>query len=185
MAALPAEWIIAHQGTLTGSIGVIMETLDATALSQKIGIQMYRYASGPLKGEPSPLHTPSPQTALVMQRVVEDVQGMFVRMVSQHRQLSIENVRMLADGRVFTGMQALRAGLVDAVGSTQDGLTWLATRMGGRTTLPVYDIPLDTQEYARTPRWVSYMRDLLGYAAPDMRGIWRGTRLLAHWQAQP
>ncbi|MGZ9034887.1 MAG: signal peptide peptidase SppA, partial [Rhodospirillales bacterium] len=125
MAALAGERIFAREGTLTGSIGVIMQTADITGLLDKLGIQPESIKSGPLKAQPNPLEPFTPAAREATEAVVADIFQMFVGMVEERRKMSREAVTTLADGRVYTGRQALANGLIDAIGGESEARQWL------------------------------------------------------------
>lgn len=125
MAALGGERIFAREGTLTGSIGVILQTADFTALLEKLGIQPESIKSTPLKAQPNPLEPMTPQARDAIEAVIADIYQMFVGMVEERRNLSHEVAVNLADGRVYTGRQALANGLIDAIGGEREARAWL------------------------------------------------------------
>ncbi len=116
MVALPAARIFAREGTLTGSIGVILQSFDASELLSRLGVHPETIASGILKDQPSPFRPLSEEGRAALTQVVQDMQNQFVRMVAAGRNMSEEAVRAIADGRVMAGSRARDAGLVDAMG---------------------------------------------------------------------
>ena len=142
MAALGGDYIIARQSTITGSIGVILQTTEFTGLLEKLGITAEAIKSRPLKGQPSPLEKLSEEARAATQSVVSDIFDMFVDMVSARRGMSREEVLALADGRVFTGRQAVANGLVDALGSEKEAREWLAASHDIDTGLPLMAVKI-------------------------------------------
>lgn len=140
MAALPAARVFAREATVTGSIGVILQSPDVSELLARLGISMQTLASGPLKDQPSPFRPLTEQGRAEMMRVVEDLHAQFVARVAAGRNLPPERVRELADGRVFTGREALALGLVDQIGGEPEARAWLAEARDIPMTLPVRDI---------------------------------------------
>jgi protease-4 len=128
--ACGADTIMANPGTTTGSIGVIAEFMNARELLDKVGLQFQIVKSGPYKDSGSPHRPLSRQEREVMQSWVDDAFNQFVHVIMEERELSREEVLSLADGRVYTGKQALELGLVDVLGDYQDAIE-LAARMGG------------------------------------------------------
>jgi protease-4 len=153
MAALGAEYIIAHQGTLTGSIGVILQTADVTGLLDKIGIKPETFKSGPLKAQPNPLEKLTPEVREATQKVVQDLYGLFIDMVAERRNMPREKILSLADGRVFSGRQAKDLGLIDGIGGEAEAREWLA-----ETHAIAPELPVKTMTIKREREWV---RDLL------------------------
>ena len=137
LIALAADHIVAHYTSLTGSIGVLMQYGQVHELLDKLGIQMDMVHSGPLKAEPSPFNPP-PQAAVdMLQGLVMDSYDWFVGLVAERRALDDATARSLADGRVFTGHQALEAKLIDTIGDEAAAVDWLGTERGVDVELPV------------------------------------------------
>jgi protease-4 len=140
MVALPAQRIIAREATVTGSIGVLLQTPDVSELMARVGVRMETLVSGPLKDQPNPFHPLSPAGRAALDAVIRDLFDQFVAMVAKGRKMEEAEVRALADGRVFTGRQALAAGLVDAIGGEAEARAWLAAERGVSDRLPMRDI---------------------------------------------
>jgi protease-4 len=140
MVALPANRIFAREATLTGSIGVLLETGEVSGLLGKLGITPEVIRSGPLKDEPSFVRPLSPEGKEVLQGLVNDMYDQFVGMVATGRHMDTTKVRSMADGRAYTGRQALSLGLVDAIGGEREAKTWLASEKGISASLPVEDV---------------------------------------------
>jgi protease IV len=147
MIAVPASRIFAQESTLTGSIGVLLETGDISGLLKSIGVEAQPIVSGPLKDQPSFVKPLSPQGREVLQGLVMDMYDQFVGMVAEGRHMDPARVRELADGRPYTGRQALKLGLVDAIGGERDARQWLAQAKGISADLSVEDV--STGSYAR------------------------------------
>ena len=128
MVAMAARRIYANPTTLTGSIGVILQTPEFSGLMAKLGVTTDIVASGPLKDQPNPTHPLSPQGRAELQAVVTDLYDQFVSIVAKGRHMDEARVRAVADGRVFTGRQALELGMVDALGDESDARSWLVTQ---------------------------------------------------------
>lgn len=153
MTAIAGERIFAREGTLTGSIGVILQTADVTDLLDKLGIKPESVKSSPLKAQPNPLEPFTPAAREAIEAVVADLYTMFVAMVEERRAMGHDDVVKLADGRVFTGRQALANGLIDAIGGEQEARRWLSDNKSIAASLPVRDIEFgDSAEELRD--WV-------------------------------
>jgi protease-4 len=137
MIAVAAPHIVARASTITGSIGVIMETGNFGGLLNKIGVSMDPLVSGPLKGQPSFDRPMTPEARDVLQAMVGDLFDQFVQIVAQGRHMDAGRVRQLADGRAYTGRQALPLGLVDELGGESTALHWLQTVRHISPDLPV------------------------------------------------
>lgn len=143
MTALGGDYIIGREGTVTGSIGVLLQTANITGLLERIGVETDSVKSAPLKAQPNPLEEMSPEAREAIEQVVQDMFVMFVGIVQERRNLSHEQVMRVADGRVFTGRQALGNGLIDGIGSEVDARRWLADVRGVPATLPVREFEED------------------------------------------
>jgi protease-4 len=128
--AAATDKIVANPGTLTGSIGVIMELANLQGLLEKVGVQSVVIKSGKHKDLASPFRAMSPEERALLQSVLDDVHDQFIQAVAAGRAMKVEQVRDLADGRIFTGRQAKAAKLVDELGDLQDAIK-LAARMVG------------------------------------------------------
>ena len=137
MSALGSDHIVARSSTLTGSIGVILQTADVTGLLDKIGIKSVVVKSGPLKAQPNPLEKFLPAARKATEAIIADYFDMFVTLVAERRSLSREQVLKLADGRVFSGRQAKKVGLVDALGAEPEARKWLSETHKIADSLPV------------------------------------------------
>lgn len=128
--AAASEKIVANPGTLTGSIGVIMELANLEGLLQKLGVESVVIKSGSHKGMGSPLRKMTEEERTLLQKLLDDVHTQFIQSVAQGRGLSEEKIRPLADGRVFTGRQAKEIGLVDEVGDLREAIK-IAAELSG------------------------------------------------------
>jgi protease-4 len=113
--ALAADTIVAHPTSVTGSVGVVMLTMNAQGLMEKIGVAPVAIKSGAMKDAGSPFRAMTPEEHAVFQGLIDDMYGRFVRLIAESRHLPEERVRAFADGRVYTAQQALALGLVDRV----------------------------------------------------------------------
>lgn len=121
--ACAADQIVAEPTCITGSIGVIMMTWNAKGLLDKVGVSTDAIKSGPNKDAASPFRPMKPEERQVFQTMIDEYYQRFLAVVSQSRTgLKPEKIRELADGRVYTGSQALKLGLVDHEGSLDDAL---------------------------------------------------------------
>jgi protease-4 len=120
--ALAADTIVAHPTTITGSIGVIMLTLNAEGLLQKIGVGATAIKSAERKDMGSPFRSLLPEERAIFQSVIDDFQRQFLAKVVDRRRLPADVVRVLADGRVYTAQQALDHKLIDRIGYVPDAL---------------------------------------------------------------
>jgi protease-4 len=128
--AAPAQRIVANPGTITGSIGVIMNFTNYQDLLDKIGLKSNVITSGKHKDIGSSVRPMTDEDRAILQGLIDDVHQQFVAAVAKGRKLEIDVTSKLADGRVFTGRQAQAIGLVDDLGNFQDAVT-IAAELSG------------------------------------------------------
>lgn len=142
MIALGTDYMIAREGTITGSIGVLVETAEVTELAEKIGIKPIIIKSAPLKGSPSPFEKVTPEGEAVLQRVINDFYTRFVDMVAERRQLARPVALQLADGRVYSGKSAVQNKLIDAIGGEDEAMNFLVSQKHIKQNLDIKDIEI-------------------------------------------
>ncbi|WP_424812835.1 signal peptide peptidase SppA [Roseococcus sp. YIM B11640] len=176
MVALPAERIFAREATLTGSIGVILQSFEVSDLMGRLGLRAESLTSGPLKDQPSPFRPLTEEGRAALSAVVRDMYDQFVAMVVAGRRMPEAEVRRLADGRVMTGRQAVAAGLVDAIGGETEARRWLAETHAVPEALDTRDIdPRSTAERAFSLASSRFWQ--AGMSALRAEGWWPGTML--------
>jgi len=146
MTALGADRLFARAGSLTGSIGVIMQSADVTGLLEKIGIKPEIIKSAPLKAQPNPLEPFSDEARAATRSVILDVFDQFINLVVERRAIARDKVVALADGRVFTGRQALENGLIDDLGGEAEARQWLAESRSVAESLPVREVRIERED---------------------------------------
>jgi protease-4 len=180
MVAVPAARIFAHEATLTGSIGVLLETGEISGLLKTLGVSAEAITSGPLKDQPSFTKPLSAQGREVLQGLVTDMYDQFVGIVASGRHMEAVRVRELADGRAYTGRQALRLGLVDAIGGEHDARLWLAKERGISADLPVEDVATTSLASRTLSSSLGWVFDALWKSLFSQGVILDGTRLVWH-----
>jgi protease IV len=120
--ALAADTIVAHPTTVTGSIGVVMITMNAQGLLDKVGVSASTIKSGERKDMGSPLRTLTDEERAIFQSVIDDLHHQFVAKLVERRKIPAETARLLADGRIYAADQALSHGLVNRLGSLPDAI---------------------------------------------------------------
>ena len=121
--AVAADEIMVHPSTVTGSIGVIMVTLNAQGLLEKIGVKPRAITSGPNKSMGAPYRSMTDEELAIFQGVIDSMYEQFITVVKEGRSsLTEEEIRRLADGRIYTASQAKAAGLVDHIGYLEDAV---------------------------------------------------------------
>jgi len=128
--ACGADKIVANPGTITGSIGVVMQFANLEELLKKIGYKGYVIKSGQHKDIGSPFREMTPEERELLQGVIDTVHQQFIKAVAEGRKIPIEKVTAIADGRIFAGEQARDLGLVDELGNLEDTIQIAATMAG-------------------------------------------------------
>ena len=165
--ASAADKIFADPATITGSIGVIMQTSDIHDLLNRVGIQMGAIKSGKYKDMGSPSRPMTPEERKILQNLSDDVYEQFISDVSIGRRkvMSKDEVRKLADGRVYTGRQALGLKLVDKLGTMEEALEYAARDVGIKGE---YDVV----EYGRNPGFFETVFGQTQTSLPPGAGRW-------------
>lgn len=148
LTAIAADRVIARESAITGSIGVIFQYGHFEDLLTKLGVEYGEIKSAPMKGEPSPFKEPDPQALAMIKALVDDSFNWFVDLVAERRKLPPAEARRLADGSVFTGRQALRVKLIDAVGGDKEARAWLKAEKGISENLPLREWKKDDGIFA-------------------------------------
>jgi protease IV len=120
--AAPATKIVSNPGTITGSIGVFIQFVRLEELMNKIGVDLEIVKSGEFKDMGSPDRKLTPRDREILDALIKDLQGQFVSAVASGRNLPVEKVQKIADGRIFSGARAKDLGLVDFMGNFQDAV---------------------------------------------------------------
>jgi protease-4 len=181
-AALAADTIIALPTTVTGSIGVIMLTLNAQGLMEKIGVAPLAIKSADKKDAGSPFRQLTPEERAIFQSVIDQMYGRFVGLIVEHRKIPEERVRAFADGRIYTAEQAKALGLVDSIGYMDDVVA-AARKAAGleEAKIIMYHRPREYRSnfYSATPPATSGLEGSLGSLASLVGGM--GPRFLYLW----
>jgi protease-4 len=171
--AAAADTILAHPASVTGSVGVIMLTVNANGLLEKIGVQATAVTSGPRKDMGSPFRPMTPEERAIFQSVIDSFYERFLTVVKEGRPgLSSDQIRKLADGRIYSGEQAMANGLVDGIGYLDDAIE-LAKRTAGvsEARVVVYRRPGEYRNNIYS-RWL--LEGGFGLPSLDMMGLLRG-----------
>ena len=144
MASLASDYVVAHNGTITGSIGVLMESPDVSILANKVGVKFNSYKSSPLKGSPSMFEKSTPMVDRVINESIKDSYQFFVELVKERRgdKLNPKFYDIIFDGRVFTGRQALKLGLIDKVGGIEDVERFLFLNKIDVNKIPIQEVEI-------------------------------------------
>lgn len=120
--SMAADKIVANPSSITGSIGVIISYFNFQDLAQKYGVEMITYKSGPYKDIVSEFRKPTEEEKAIIQSVVSDSFDNFVNAVAQGRKLPVDQVRQLADGRIYSAKQAVDLKLIDGLGTFEEAI---------------------------------------------------------------
>lgn len=125
MIALGTDYIFCQNGTMTGSIGVLMQMAEITELAENLGIKFENFKSSELKAAPNPTEKITPAVRDAVMNSIYDAHDYFIELVAKHRKMNLKFARDIADGRVYTGRQAVDNNIVDEIGFEDDALKWL------------------------------------------------------------
>src|SRR5690242_5974524 len=142
IAALSAEHIVANETSLVGSIGVLFQYPNFTDVLKTIGIKVEEIKSSPLKAAPNGFEPTSPEARAAIEAIVLDSYAWFKGLVKDRRNLDDGELTRVADGRVFTGRQAVGLKLIDGIGNEKAALAWLAKEKNVPANTPVRDYSL-------------------------------------------
>ncbi len=143
IAALSSEYIVAQDTSLVGSIGVLFQYPNFTDVLKTIGIKMESVKSSPLKAAPSGYEPTSPEARAAIEAIVLDSYAWFKGLVKDSRRLDDAQLARVADGRVFTGRQAVALKLIDGIGNEKTALAWLEKEKKVPADTPVRDYSLE------------------------------------------
>lgn len=178
--ACPADLIIAHPTTITGNIGVIIQSFNLEGLMTKIGLRDVTIKAGDQKDLLSPFRTLTPEERELLQEVVDEMFYRFVSVIAEGRNLDEEQVEEFADGRIFTGNQALSIGLVDKIGY-QDEAIKLARELAGleearvvkyKRTLSLWELFRSRSQKFFLRSHTFHLQQLLQPATPRLMYLW-------------
>jgi len=165
ITAIAGDYIVSRGNTLTGSIGVIMQWPNAKKLLENIGVEYKEIKSDPLKATPNPFMDTSPEAIAVLRDVIDDSHKWFLGLVSERRKLDASQTRILGDGRIYTGRQALKAKLIDAIGGETQAVAWLKKEKKLPKSLKVVDWkPQRVDELSLLSLSASWLGEIFGGA---------------------
>ena len=142
ITAIAADHIVAQQSSLVGSIGVLFQFPNFTELLKTVGVKVEEVKSSPLKAAPNGFEPTSPEARAALDALVKDSYAWFRGLVKERRGMDDGLLEKVADGRVFTGRQAVDLKLVDQLGDEKTAIAWLVAQKGVKADLPVRDYKL-------------------------------------------
>ncbi len=180
MIAMPAQRVFAGPSTVTGSIGVIAQLPEFSGLLEKVGVTAETLVTGAMKDQPNPAHKLSDAGRAYLKELIGDLFNQFVAIVAKGRHMDEAKVRELADGRAFTGQQALKLGLIDQLGDEQDAQLWLETQPGMPKDLQIHEIRTTTlkqqlMEESIAPILINTLKSVLfqGLVLDGPQALWQ------------
>jgi protease-4 len=189
VAAISSDYIVARGNTITGSIGVIVQWPEIAGVLEKIGVKYREVKSSPLKASPSPFLVPDPKSLEITREMVRDSYEWFRDLVAERRGFDKAKAARLADGRIYTGRQALKEGLVDTIGGEDKAREWLKTEKNIAKDLEIKDWKseslTETAFAGLAIRWIGQIFGIdvsaLGTLLPARAGASRLDGLLSVW----
>ena len=145
ITALASDHIVAQQTSLIGSIGVLFQYPNVADLLDKLGVKVESVKSTPLKAAPDGFEPTSPEARAALNSIIQDSYSWFKGIVQDRRHLNDSQLQTAADGRVFTGHQAIDLKLIDELGDERTALAWLGKEKKVDTNLPVRDYDLHSR----------------------------------------
>jgi protease-4 len=142
IAAVAADHIVAQQTSLVGSIGVLFQIPNVTELLKTVGVKVEEVKSSPLKAAPNGFEPTSPEARAALDALVKDSYAWFRGLVKERRGMDDALLEKVADGRVFTGRQAVDLKLIDQLGDEKTAVAWLVANKNVKSNLPVRDFKL-------------------------------------------
>ena len=140
LVSLSSDKIYGNAGTITGSVGVILQTVDVSNLLDKLGINPIIVKSGELKAVPNPAEKISSEKLIYLEDLIQKMQKEFLGIVKTNRKVSDSIIEYISDGRVFTGKEAENLKLIDQVGNEKDAIEWLRNEAGLDENVRVKDL---------------------------------------------
>ena len=167
IAAIAADHIVAQQSSLVGSIGVLFQFPNISELLKTVGVKVEEVKSSPLKAAPNGFEPTSPEARAALDSLVKDSYAWFRNLVKERRGMDDALLDKVADGRVFTGHQAIDLKLIDQLGDEKTAVAWLVAQKNIKADLPVRDYKLAPRfgdlTFLRTA--ASITLDALGFGA--------------------
>jgi protease-4 len=142
ITAIAADHIVAQQTSLVGSIGVLFQFPNFTELMKTVGVKVEEVKSSPLKAAPNGFEPTSPEARAALDALVKDTYAWFRGLVKERRGMDDALLEKVADGRVFTGRQAVDLKLIDQLGDEKTAVAWLVANKNVKSNLPVRDFKL-------------------------------------------
>jgi protease-4 len=164
LISVGADRIYAHNGTITGSIGVILQMPNVKDLMDKVGIKFDYIRTSPLKGAPNPFELKNDQANAILETMIKDFYNYFVKIVATERKLKFDDVKALADGRIYSAEEAKKNKLIDDIGGEDEAVNWLVENKSISKDTPVVDVKL-TKPESPLKEYIKTITDLPKFSA--------------------
>src|SRR5208337_4444246 len=179
LAGIATDYIVARGNTITGSVGVIFQLIEVSDLLSKLGVKVDEIRSGPLKAKPSPFAPNDEEAKKLSEELVKESQGWFLGLVAERRKGVAASLDDIKTGRIYTGRQALQAGLIDAIGDEQTAIKWFTDVRKVQSDLKVKDWkPESSSEFDLFRSSVASLAGKLGLGALADEGVLAGLEAL-------
>lgn len=160
LAGIAADHIVARGNTITGSVGVILQWAEVSDLLKNWGINVQEIRSGDLKAVPSPFSPPDQASRAMVQELVRESREWFVALVAERRKLAPNQLVPVRTGKIYSGRQALSAGLIDEIGGEEDAIAWLQEQHGISADAQIIDWKAEDSSSSSF-----LMKSVVGFAA--------------------
>ncbi len=161
LVSLSSDKIYGNSGTITGSVGVILQTADISELLNKIGINPVIVKSGKLKAVPNPAEKLDEEKLKYLENVIQKMQNEFLNIVKEDRNINESVIKIVSDGRILTGRDAKKLKLIDDIGNEKDALNWLKNEAGVEDDIKIKD--LSSQPDLRKFLNLSFLKKRINY----------------------
>jgi protease-4 len=179
LCGIGTDYIVARGNTITGSVGVIFQWADVTGLMDKIGVKVDEIRSGPLKAKPSPFTPADEASKQLTEALVKDSQVWFLGLVSERRKAAATSIDEIKTGRIYTGREALKIGLIDAIGDEQTAIKWFTDARKVAPDLKVKDWKAESTVTGLFQSSIASLAGKLGLASLLDAGALEGLQALA------
>ncbi|ODA67788.1 putative signal peptide peptidase SppA [Methyloligella halotolerans] len=171
IAAIATDRIFVLGNTLTGSVGVIFQWVNVSELLDHVGVKVEEVRSGKLKAVPNPFEPASEPALKLTREMVDDAKDWFFGLVKDRRKIDLDDVPGLKEGRVYSGRQAVKYDLADAIGDERDARKWLAKEKGISMKTEVIEWSVDEEDEGLLGGLFGSVASSFGFPMKEMRQV--------------